>query len=264
MQNDTRFSRRFAIKAGLASSLGLLASLRSSLAMAGTTPVGAKPLFESLGRDPLFSSLTYPYALPDLPHAMDAFEPMVDAKTMEIHHGRHHAGYVRKLNAALESAPEWQSVPLDQLLARLDELPSAIRESVRNNGGGHLNHTIYWATMTPGGTAPEGALAAAVKRDFGDLSALEDALVASGGSRFGSGWAWLTSDAKGRLAVSSTANQDNPVMEGVQPLFGIDVWEHAYYLNYQNRRGDYLKAFLGLAGWGSVSKRYEALVAVDG
>ena len=257
MFTSNPITRRTAVKTGLISSLGVLTGASAVRAMAAAKDPAAGP---GLGPDPLTDGLSYPYQLPELdfPHA--AFEPGIDAKTMRIHHGRHHAGYVRKLNAALESLPEWQDVPLDQLLARLDELPESQREAVRNNGGGHLNHTIYFSTMRPGGSAPSGAFAAAVRRDFGGLSALREAIAAAGGSRFGSGWAWLTVSAGGKLAVSSTPNQDNPVMAGAHPLFGVDVWEHAYYLNYQNRRGDYIQSYLDLADWAAVSERYSVLV----
>ncbi len=250
-------SRRDAVKVGVFSSAALVAGISSLGAMAASkkpTPTG------SIGRDPLFEAFSYPYALPKLPFAAAAFEPLIDAATMEIHHGRHHAGYVRNLNSALEGLSGWQAVPLTELLARLAELPAGQREAIRNNGGGHLNHVIYWETMRPGGSAPEGALAVAIARDFGGLSSLEEALAAAGAGQFGSGWAWLTCDAVGKLSVSATPNQDNPVMAGGgHPLFGIDVWEHAYYLNYQNRRGDYLKAYLSLADWSAVSKRYAAM-----
>ncbi|MFP4156213.1 MAG: superoxide dismutase [Opitutales bacterium] len=249
-------NRRTAIKTGLISSLGVFASTSSIHAMANAKNSASGP---GLGPDPLVDGLRYPYQLPKLAFEHAAFEPQIDAETMRIHHGRHHAGYVRKLNAALESLPEWRDVPLNRLLARLDELPASQREALRNNGGGHLNHTIYWSTMRPGGSAAEGAFAAAVQRDFGGVAQLREALAAAGGGRFGSGWAWLTVAPDGQLAVTSTPNQDNPVMVGAHPLFGVDVWEHAYYLNYQNRRGDYIQAYLDLADWTAVSKRYSVL-----
>lgn len=259
MKFSKAITRRDAIRTGLLSTAALTAGAASLSGMA-RRGAGAAAGGSLAALDPLLRELRYPFTLAPLPYAADAFEPAIDAATMEIHHGRHHAGYVRKLNAALEDLPEWQALPLDQLLARLDELPAERREAIRNNGGGHLNHTIYWATMRPGGTGPDGALASAIDRDFGGMSALETALVAAGAGQFGSGWAWLTTDAAGKLAVAGTPNQDNPVMQGVHPLFGIDVWEHAYYLNYQNRRGDYLKAYLSLADWAAVSERYAALV----
>jgi Fe-Mn family superoxide dismutase len=205
------------------------------------------------------AGLRYPFTLPELPFAHAAFEPGIDAKTMQIHHGKHHAGYVRKLNAALESAPDWQSKTLGELLLNLDALPKSIRTAVRQNGGGHANHTLYWSTMRPGGTSPSGKLAAAIQSQFGGVAGLRDKLKAAASGRFGSGWAWLVSDSSGKLTVRSTANQDSPYMDGQLPLFGIDVWEHAYYLNYQNRRGDYVDAFLDLADWTAVSKNYAGI-----
>lgn len=251
-------SRRDAVKVGVLSSAALVSGVSSLGAMAAAkNPASAALTLD----DPLFGALAYPFDLPKLPHAEGAFEPLIDAATMRIHHGRHHAGYIRNLNGALETLPEWRALPLTELLGRLDELPKAQREAIRNNGGGHLNHVIYWETMRPGGSAPQGALAAAIARDFGSLTDLEGALAAAGAGQFGSGWAWLTCEASGQLSVSATPNQDNPLMSGAgHPLFGIDVWEHAYYLNYQNRRGDYLKAYLSLADWAAVSKRYAALV----
>jgi len=206
------------------------------------------------------AGLRYPFTLPDLPFAHGAFEPGIDAKTMQIHHGKHHAGYVRKLNAALEATPEWQSKTLGELLFNLDALPKSIQTAVRQNGGGHANHALYWSTMQPGGSAPTGKLAAAIQSQFGGVPGLRQKLKSAASGRFGSGWAWLVTEPEGKLAVLSTANQDSPYMDGQLPLFGIDVWEHAYYLNYQNRRGDYVDAFLDLADWAAVSENYAAIV----
>ncbi len=207
------------------------------------------------------ANLKYPFKLDDLPYAHDAFEPGIDAKTMEIHHSRHHNAYVNNLNAALEKEPSWQSYSLGDLLAKLDTLPSSIRTTVRNNGGGHANHALYWETMRPGGSSPTGELANAIERKFGDLGGLRAELKSAAGSRFGSGWSWLVCDTDGILAVRSTANQDSPYMDGQLPLFGIDVWEHAYYLKYQNRRGDYVDAYLDVADWATVSKNYDSVFA---
>lgn len=245
------------IQTSLASAgLILTSGIARAMRPASTQP----PKFSSLPGNWL-ADLRYPFTLPELPLAHNAFEPGIDAQTMEIHHGKHHAGYVRKLNAALDSAPSWQSKTLGELLADLDALPDSIRTAVRQNGGGHANHTLYWSTMRPGGSRPIGALANAIEDSFGDLDALRGELKAAAGGRFGSGWAWLVSTPDGTLAVNSTANQDSPYMEGQIPLFGIDVWEHAYYLNYQNRRGDYVDAFLDLADWSGISKNYAAIVA---
>jgi len=206
------------------------------------------------------AGLRYPFTLPDLPFAPDAFEPGIDAKTMQIHHGKHHAGYVRKLNAALENATEWQSKTLGEILFNLESLPSAIQTAVRQNGGGHANHALYWSTMRPGGTAPVGQLAAAIEKQYGGISELRQQLKTAASGRFGSGWAWLVTQPGGILAIHSTANQDSPYMKGELPLIGIDVWEHAYYLNYQNRRGDYVDAYLDLADWEAVSKTYASFL----
>lgn len=204
--------------------------------------------------------LRYPFTLPELPYGTSAFAPRIDRQTMEIHHGKHHAGYVRKLNAALETESDWQSKTLGELLTNIDALPDSIRTAVRNNGGGHANHALYWSTMRPGGSQPTGQLAADIERDFGGLDGLRNKLKAAASGRFGSGWAWLVADTSGALIVRSTANQDSPLMDRQRPLFGIDVWEHAYYLNYQNRRGDYVDAFLDLADWATVSAAFEKMV----
>jgi Fe-Mn family superoxide dismutase len=208
----------------------------------------------------LFESLGYPYELAALPYGTGAFVPDIDALTMEIHHGRHHAAYVRNLNTALENHPQFQALKLDALLADLEAMPESIRQTVRDNGGGHANHALYWATMKPGGSEPSESLKSAIEQYFGGMDALEEALVQAGLRRFGSGWAWLNANTKGELLVNSTANQDNPIMFGEIPLLGIDVWEHAYYLNFKNRRGDYLKAFLKHVDWQAVSKRFALLV----
>ena len=197
------------------------------------------------------------YSVPDLPYAFDALEPHIDARTMEIHHDKHHAAYVTNLNAALEGT-EWMDRPIDEVLASLDGIPEDKRMAVRNNGGGHANHTLFWEIMSPnGGGEPSGALADAIGSTFGGLDELKAAVNDAGVKRFGSGWTWLVWDGTG-LAVKSTPNQDTPVMDGETPLLGIDVWEHAYYLNYQNRRPDYLAAWWSVVNWDEVAARYEA------
>jgi Fe-Mn family superoxide dismutase len=193
-----------------------------------------------------------PYTLPPLGYAPDALEPALDARTMEIHHGKHHAAYVNNLNLAAAKHPALFQKPLETILAGLANVPADIRTSVRNNGGGHLNHTLFWKTLKKGGSAPTGKLADRIKRDFGSLSALQEQLTAAALAQFGSGWAWLSLDKTGKLIVESTPNQDTPYMEGRTPLAGIDVWEHAYYLHYQNRRADYVKAVLGLLDWETI------------
>ena len=197
------------------------------------------------------------YSVPDLPYAFDALEPHIDARTMEIHHDKHHAAYVTNLNVALEGT-KWMDRPIDAILASLDTLPEDKRMAVRNNGGGHANHTLFWEIMGPnGGGEPSGALADAIGSTFGSLDELKAAVNDAGIKRFGSGWTWLVWDGTG-LAVKSTPNQDTPVMDGETPLLGIDVWEHAYYLNYQNRRPDYLAAWWSVVNWDAVAARYEA------
>jgi Fe-Mn family superoxide dismutase len=197
------------------------------------------------------------YTVPDLPYPYEALEPHIDTETMRIHHDKHHAAYVTNLNAALEGS-EFMDRPLEQLLAELDLVPEEKRTAVRNNGGGHANHTFFWEIMSPdGGGDPGGALADAIGETFGDVGALKEAVNDAGVKRFGSGWTWLVWDGSG-LAVTSTPNQDTPLMTGDVPLLGIDVWEHAYYLRYQNRRPDYLAAWWNVVDWGAVGARYEA------
>ncbi|MFP4978051.1 superoxide dismutase [Paenibacillus sp. CN-4] len=197
------------------------------------------------------------FQLPALPYANDALEPHIDALTMEIHHDRHHNTYVTNLNAALEKAPELQNKSLEELISDLNAVPEAIRTAVRNNGGGHANHSLFWETIGPnGGGAPTGALAAAIDSELGGFEKFKEDFTAAATTRFGSGWAWLVVK-DGKLAVTSTPNQDNPLMEGATPLLGLDVWEHAYYLKYQNKRPDYIKAFWNVVNWEEVGKRYE-------
>ena len=199
------------------------------------------------------------HSLPSLPYAFDALEPSIDAQTMQIHHGKHHQAYVNNLNAALEKAPEVQDKPLEELLANLNTVPEAVRGAVRNNGGGHWNHSFFWQIMAPNaGGEPSGALAAAIDRVFGGFAKLKEQFNAAGVGRFGSGWAWLLRDGNG-LAITSSPNQDNPLMDGKKAgdvLLGVDVWEHAYYLKYQNRRPDYLNAWWNVVNWREVEKRF--------
>ena len=196
-----------------------------------------------------------PFTLPALPYANNALEPHIDARTMEIHHDKHHGGYVNNLNAALEKAPALQQKSLDDLLKALKAVPDNIQTAVRNNGGGHWNHSLFWTIMSPkGGGEPTGALADAIKKSFGDFAKFQTQFAAAAGSRFGSGWAWLIKDGDA-LTIMSTPNQDNPLMEGKHALMGLDVWEHAYYLNYQNRRPDYIKAWWNVVNWDAVAER---------
>jgi superoxide dismutase, Fe-Mn family len=198
-----------------------------------------------------------PYSVPDLAYAFDALEPHIDARTMEIHHDKHHAAYVTNLNAALEGT-EWIDRPIEAVITNLEILPEDKRAAVRNNGGGHANHTLFWEIMGPnGGGEPTGDLASAIDATFGSLDELKTQVNDAGVKRFGSGWSWLVWDGTG-LAVLSTPNQDSPIMEGKTPLLGIDVWEHAYYLNYQNRRPDYLAAWWNVVDWDAVAAKLEA------
>ena len=197
-----------------------------------------------------------PYELPSLPYGYDALEPTIDARTMEIHHGNHHQAYVDNLNKALEGT-EWDGQPLERVLTLLDTIPEDKRAAVRNNGGGHANHSLFWTIMKPGGGGePSGALDAAIRDTFGDPDQLRAQINDAGVKRFGSGWTWLVWDGTG-LAVVSTPNQDTPLMEDKTPLLGIDVWEHAYYLRYQNRRPDYLGAWWDVVNWDEVARRYD-------
>lgn len=199
------------------------------------------------------------FTLPDLPYAHDALEPHIDAQTMEIHHGKHHAGYVKKTNAALESAPDLQGKSVAELLEDLNAIPENIRTAIRNSGGGHANHTQFWTAMSPdGGGEPNGALAKAIEAGLGGFAAFKDAFSITAAGRFGSGWGWLVLDGSKELKVLSTANQDSPISEGLTPLLGLDVWEHAYYLHYQNRRADYIAAWWNVVNWPEVSERFEA------
>ena len=197
------------------------------------------------------------YSVPDLAYPFDALEPHIDARTMEIHHDKHHAAYVTNLNAALEGT-EWIDRPIDTVLANLEIIPEDKRTAVRNNGGGHANHTLFWEIMGPdGGGEPSGELAAAISDTFGSLDDLKAQVNDAGVKRFGSGWSWLVWDGTG-LQVLSTPNQDSPVMDGSTPILGVDVWEHAYYLNYQNRRPDYLAAWWNVVDWNAVGAKFEA------
>lgn len=202
------------------------------------------------------------HTLPDLPYAHDALEPTIDTQTMEIHHGKHHAAYIAKLNGALEGNADLEAKSIDDLVKDLDAVPENIRGAVRNNGGGHWNHSFFWTIMGPNaGGAPSGDLAAAIDSAFGSFDGLKEQFATAGITRFGSGWAWL-SVKDGALVVSSSPNQDNPLMDGSgTPILGVDVWEHAYYLNYQNRRPDYLGAFWNVVNWDAVAERFAAATA---
>lgn len=198
------------------------------------------------------------YTLPELPYPVDALEPHIDARTMEIHHGKHHNAYVTKVNDALEGKGVAEQ-SIEDLCRNLDSVPEDVRAAVRNNGGGHANHSLFWTVMSPsGGGAPSGAVAQAIDSELGGFDSFKDQFSNAAATRFGSGWAWLSVDGNGKLVVESTPNQDNPYMEGRTPILGIDVWEHAYYLNYQNRRPDYVAAFFNVIDWAAVDQRYQA------
>jgi Fe-Mn family superoxide dismutase len=198
------------------------------------------------------------YILPDLPYAANALEPHIDETTMNIHHGKHHNGYVTKLNAAVDGT-EYADWPIEKLLAEIGSLPADIQGAVQNNGGGHANHSLFWSILSPeGGGSPSGELASAIDSTFGGLEAFKETFSKAAATRFGSGWAWLVVKKDGSLAVYSTANQDSPLMQGDTPILGLDVWEHAYYLKYQNKRPDYIAAFINLIHWGKVAELYAA------
>lgn len=200
------------------------------------------------------------HQLPDLPYGFDALEPHIDARTMEIHHGKHHAGYVSKLNAAIQGNSELENMDVKELLKTLPKIPDNIRTAVRNNGGGHYNHSIFWTIMSPdGGGEPTGELASAISDTFGDYQKFKEDFSNAAATRFGSGWAWLVLDRSGKLSVMSTPNQDNPISQEMKPMMGLDVWEHAYYLKYQNKRPDYIAAWWNVVNWDAVAERYSSL-----
>lgn len=199
------------------------------------------------------------YEVPPLPYGYNALEPHIDEATMRVHHDKHHAAYVANVNAALANHPELASLSVEALISDLGRVPEDIRTAVRNNGGGHANHTLFWQIMSPnGGGTPSGALASAIDKTFGGFDSFKEQLAKAGAGRFGSGWAWLTVDGSGALKIESTANQDSPLSEGRTPILGVDVWEHAYYLKYQNLRPKYIEAWFNTINWPEVARRYTA------
>ena len=242
--------------------LKLSGGLAAGASLAAATPL---PLFanSALTAQPagIYQRLddAHEFALPELPYAYDALEPHIDARTMEIHHSKHHAGYTRKLNAAI-AGTALAELSIEEILGDLSAAPEEIRTAVRNNGGGFANHALFWQAMSPAASAPSDALAAAIDAAFGSFDAFQEEFSTAAATRFGSGWAWLVAGSDG-LSVTSTPNQDTPLMEGRTPILGLDVWEHAYYLHYQNRRGDYIAAFWNVVNWGRVSEWYEATMA---
>jgi Fe-Mn family superoxide dismutase len=198
------------------------------------------------------------YQLPDLPYALDALEPHIDARTMEIHYGKHHAGYTKNLNTAIESNLELAGRTVEEMLVDLNSVPGKVRSTIRNNGGGFVNHSLFWMVMSPdGGGEPSGSLANLIDGAFGSFASFKDKFSKAAATRFGSGWAWLSMKKDGALVVSSTPNQDTPISEGLTPILGLDVWEHAYYLKYQNRRPDYISAWWNIVNWEEVARRYK-------
>ncbi|WP_321389311.1 superoxide dismutase [uncultured Desulfuromusa sp.] len=196
------------------------------------------------------------YSLPELPYSYAALEPHIDARTMEIHHTKHHQAYITNVNKALEGS-QLASLPVEELITRLDEVPETVRTAVRNNGGGHANHSLFWTLLSPeGGGKPDGSLASAIDKELGGFDTFKEAFSQAAMTRFGSGWAWLSRTPQGKLVVESTPNQDNPLMNGNTPILGLDVWEHAYYLHYQNRRADYVSAFFNVINWQEVERLY--------
>jgi superoxide dismutase, Fe-Mn family len=237
-------NRRTALKTGAVGVAAMATALRPS-------PILAQP-----------QTPDGPFKLAPLPYPFDALEPHIDAQTMEIHHDRHHAAYVRGLNQAVSQAPRLAGRSLEDLLSGLDQLPDQVRNAVRNHGGGHHNHTLFWSMLNArGGGKPKGELASALDTQFGGFDGFQDQLTKAAMGRFGSGWAWLTLDRNRKLMIESTANQDSPLSEGRTPLLGIDVWEHAYYLKYQNRRADYVTAFFKIIDWEFVQKQYQTALA---
>jgi superoxide dismutase, Fe-Mn family len=199
-----------------------------------------------------------PFMLPPLPYAYNALEPHIDAETMKFHHDKHHAAYIKKLNEAVNKYPELKQKSVEDLVKNVDTLPEDVRKTIRNNGGGHLNHTMFWEIMSPkGGGQPTGAIAEAITKSFGSFSAFQEQFNEAGKNRFGSGWAWLVMDGNRQLKVTSTANQDSPLIEGLFPIMGNDVWEHAYYLKYRNKRDEYLKQWWNVVNWEEINKRYQ-------
>ncbi len=226
--------------------------------IASTAAAAILPL-RDLTLNPSFPETSMSHTLPALPYAHEALEPHIDAVTMQIHHGKHHQAYVNNLNAAIEKAPELASWSLDDLCRKIDQVPESVRTAVRNNGGGHWNHSLFWKVMAPNaGGEPGGDVGTAIHALSGDFAKFREQFQAAGVGRFGSGWAWLVTDKAGKLTIESSPNQDNPLMSGKTAILGLDVWEHAYYLKYQNRRPDYIAAWWNVVNWSEVTARYAA------
>jgi len=249
-------TRRHAIKATATAAGCFAATLKAFSVQAGGVLLGrANPANQVLA-----GASHDPFSLPPLPYAFDALEPYIDAQTMEIHHGKHHAAYVANLNKAVSEVPELGLKSIEELLRNLDAVPEKVRVAIRNHGGGHYNHSLFWQMMKKdGGGEPKGELAAAIDRHFGSFSSFKDRFAETAVKVFGSGWAWLALGPGGKLTVEPTPNQDTPLSMGRQPLLGLDVWEHAYYLKYQNRRADYISAWFNVVNWDFVTERYASL-----
>jgi Fe-Mn family superoxide dismutase len=238
----------------------LLLAATTGAAACGAFPSTAGPVKTSAENKQTEGSQTF--NLPPLPYDYNALEPHIDAATMKFHHDKHHAAYVKNLNEAVNKYPQLKTKTAEQLIQSLNSLPEDIRTTVKNNGGGHINHTMFWEIMSPdGGGEPKGAIAAAITQNFGSFDSFKKQFNEAGTKRFGSGWAWLVRNKDGKLQVTSTANQDSPLMEGMYPIMGNDVWEHAYYLKYQNKRADYLTAWWNVVNWTEVNKRFEKALA---
>lgn len=239
--------------------LFLLATGTGTLALQACASAEQSPSGSQTSPEPKPDTTTGAIQLPPLPYAYDALEPHIDARTMQFHHDKHHAAYVKNLNAALEKYPKLKGRTVEDLLRQLDRVPEDIRKTVRNNGGGHVNHSMFWQIMKPqGGGEPTGAIASAIKENFGSFADFKKQFNAAGAAQFGSGWVWLVRNKAGKLEVTTTANQDTPLSQGLYPILGNDVWEHAYYLNYQNRRADYLEAWWNVLNWDEINQRFAA------
>ncbi|BAY11058.1 superoxide dismutase [Calothrix sp. NIES-2098] len=239
--------------------LFLLAVGTGTFALDGCATAEQSPSASSSSPLPTPNTTQGAIQLPPLPYAYNALEPHIDARTMEFHHDKHHATYVKNLNAALEKYPQLKSRTVEELLRKLDTVPADVRKTVRNNGGGHVNHSMFWQIMKPqGGGEPTGAISSAINENFGSFAAFKKQFNEAGASQFGSGWVWLVRNTNGKLEVNTTANQDSPISAGKYPILGNDVWEHAYYLNYQNRRADYLEAWWNVVNWDEINKRFAA------
>jgi Fe-Mn family superoxide dismutase len=265
--SDTINRRRFLGAVGLGSAAAFLAAC-SRGQQPGGTPATSAPVDTSWLPQPTLAATTPvngQFQLPPLPYSYNALEPHIDAATMQIHHDRHHQGYVNNLNAALQGHPDWQNRNVVELLTSLEQIPEEIRTNVRQNGGGHLNHSIFWEIMMPGGGgAPTGDLANAINTAFGSFAAMQEQFNSTATSVFGSGWGWLALDQQGQLRIVKTANQDSPYSEGLYPLMGVDVWEHSYYLKYQNKRAEYVNAWWNTLNWQMISQRYALGVSAAG